>query len=311
MRRQLLFATHNANLIVLDPADRVFALSGESERRARRPVPGTWTRPRRADSKAARGGARRVRAARGAVRAREAEERRSRSRGEGRRVTWRSKGGAGGDRSGGSERRRGAPGAARGRLKECATAAAERAWTSIGLEIRRGAVRACGHTSPQMRQDCGDVCDAPPSRTSGARSSGSARTPTRFVKNAAAKRAAERWRRACGKSGRRTRRASRCSPETLDAAEGEGPGEGKLAGARWRRGVEHFVGRLDHELRKSDRALERALAALDTEIEKQDRSAARCEGSTRRSSASTSGSCDRSSAAGAMRRPGVTPQFAE
>ena len=31
-RRQLLFATHNANLIVLDPADRVFALAAKDER---------------------------------------------------------------------------------------------------------------------------------------------------------------------------------------------------------------------------------------------------------------------------------------
>ena len=122
------------------------------------------------------------------------------------------------------------------------------------------------HGSPEVRQEIAAVCDTFPEPFFSAALERLTADVDRFVQSAA-KHAGERRARL-----RKERRVDETREEVLEGILTEiedAPRAQRrvLAERAVRRGVEHFVGRLDHEVRKSDRSIDRALAALDAEIE--------------------------------------------
>ena len=125
------------------------------------------------------------------------------------------------------------------------------------------------HASPEVRQEIAHVCDTFPDPFFTQALEQLTRDTDRFVQNAA-RRAGERRARA-RKERRKDETREQVLAELLAAIEKDhGPNGRRLAERAVRRGIEHFVVRLDHEVSKSDRATERALVELDAEIGKRD-----------------------------------------
>jgi signal transduction histidine kinase len=141
------------------------------------------------------------------------------------------------------------------------------------LELAEGLTTLLDHPSPEVRQEVAGVCDAFPEPYFTRALETLTRDADRFVQNAA-KRAGDRRARVRKEQTRDETREQVLEAvlETIDADHGKGAR--RLAERAVRRGVEHFVGRMEHEVRKSDRAIERALAALQAEIAKPDVSVA-------------------------------------
>jgi signal transduction histidine kinase len=130
------------------------------------------------------------------------------------------------------------------------------------------------HPSPEVRQAVAGACDTFPEPYFSSALERLSGDVDRFVQNAA-KRAGERRAR-IRKERRKDETREQVLEDLLKAIEGANSAKERrqLAERAVRRGVEHVIGRLEHEVQKSDRAIESAIAALDAEIAKPDPSPA-------------------------------------
>jgi signal transduction histidine kinase len=141
-------------------------------------------------------------------------------------------------------------------------------------EDRRGLAEVllglAAHADPEVRQGVADVCDLFPGPVFARALEVLTADRDSFVKNAA-KRAGDRRARR-GKMRAKSDEQDRALGELYAEMDRLGKPARRLAERSVRRGVEHFVVRLDHELKKPAAAIDRTMALLGAEIDLADRS---------------------------------------